>query len=161
MAIVDLENWFYGGTPMKKKRLRSHRTLAWTAIFFVTLAANLWADDVSDAERLLCASIEATRCSLDGCTTDDPAAWNIPQFIEIDFANKRLQTTAASGENRATPITNLVREDGHIFIQGIEGGRAFSFVIHEASGELNSAVASSSSATVVFAACTPLPAGND
>jgi len=145
----------YRNTP------RPNRMLALAAILFVTLATNLWADDVSDAERLLCASIEATRCSLDGCTTDDPAAWNIPQFIEIDLANKRLQTTAASGENRATPITTLVREDGHIFIQGIEGGRAFSFVIHETSGELNSAVASSSSATVVFAACTPLPAEND
>lgn len=144
----------YRNTP------RPNRMLALAAILFVTLATNLWADDVSDAERLLCASIEATRCSLDGCTTDDPAAWNIPQFIEIDLANKRLQTTAASGENRATPITTLVREDGHIFIQGIEAGRAFSFVIHEASGELIAATASTHSATSVFAACTPLPVGD-
>jgi len=89
--------------------------------------------------------------------TEDPVMWNIPQFIEIDLKNKRLQTTAASGENRATPITTLVRENGHIIIQGIEGGRAFSFVIHEASGELNAAVAASETATAVFAACTPLP----
>jgi len=128
------------------------------AAFILTLAPSLWADDVSDADRLLCATIEATRCSLDGCTTDDPVRWNIPQFVEIDLANKRLQTTAASGENRVTPITTLVREDGHIFIQGIEGGRAFSFVIHEASGELIAATATSSTAGAVFAACTPLSA---
>jgi hypothetical protein len=146
---------------MYKNNLKPSRKLAVAAILFVTLATNLWADDVSDAEKLLCASLEATRCDLDACVTDDPVMWNIPQFVEIDLANKRLQTTAASGENRATPITTLIREDGHIFIQGIEGGRAFSFVIHEASGELNSAVASSSSATIVFAACTPLPAEND
>ncbi len=115
------------------------------------------ADDVTGAERLLCASIEATRCSPDGCVTDDPVVWNIPQFIEIDLKNKRLQTTAASGENRATPINTLVREDGHIFIQGIEGGRAFSFVIHEASGELIAATAASKSASAVFGACTPMP----
>jgi len=115
------------------------------------------ADDVTGAEQLLCASIEATRCSLDGCITDDPVVWNIPQFIEIDLAGKRLQTTAASGENRATPITTVLREDGHIFIQGIEGGRAFSFVIHEASGELIAATAASKSASAVFGACTPLP----
>ena len=65
--------------------------------------------------------------------------WNIPQFIEIDLAAKRLQTTAASGVHRATEFTTLLREEGHIYIQGIEGGRAFSFVIHEASGELNAA----------------------
>ncbi len=115
------------------------------------------ADDVTGADQLLCASIEATRCSLDGCITDDPVVWNIPQFIEIDLAAKRLQTTAASGENRVTPITTVLREDGHIFIQGIEGGRAFSLVIHEASGELIAATAASKSASAVFGACTPLP----
>ena len=142
---------------MFKTTMRCKRLLALAGIVPVIFATNLWADDVSDAERLLCASLEATHCTLDGCITDDPVMWNIPQFIEIDLANKRLQTTAASGENRATPITTLVRKDGHIFIQGIEGGRAFSFVIHETSGELNAAVASTDSANAVFGACTPLP----
>ena len=141
-------------------RRARYAVTALTVILVATLAPNLWADDVSDAERLLCATIEATRCSLDGCTTDDPARWNIPQFVEIDLTNKRLQTTAASGENRVTPITTLVREDGHIFIQGIEGGRAFSFVIHEPSGELIAATAASNSASAVFAACTPIVAAN-
>ena len=118
------------------------------------------ADDVSGADRILCASIEATRCDLDGCVTGDPVLWNIPQFIEVDLAAERLQTTAASGQNRATPITTLVRDGGSIFIQGIEGGRAFSLVIHEASGELNAAVAASGTSTAVFAACTPLPVSN-
>jgi len=127
------------------------------ALVVVTLTPAIWADDVSGADRLLCAAIEATRCSFAGCTTDDPTEFNIPQFVEIDLVNKRLQTTAASGERRATPFTTLAREDGYIFIQGIEGGRAFSFVIHEASGELNAAVAAAMSASAVFAACTPMP----
>ncbi len=134
------------------------RSLVLAALVVLTLAPSLRADDVSGADRLLCAALEATRCTLDGCVTEDPVMWNIPQFIEIDLKNKRLQTTAASGENRVTPITTLVRKDGHIYIQGIEGGRAFSFVIHEASGDLNAAVAASETATAVFAACTPLPA---
>ena len=143
---------------MFAKTMKVQRVPALAALLVIAQVPMMWADDVSDAERLLCASLEATHCTIDGCITDDPVMWNIPQFIEIDLANKRLQTTAASGENRATPITTLVREDGHIFIQGIEGGRAFSFVIHETSGELNAAVASTDSANAVFAACTPLPA---
>lgn len=134
--------------------------LPWAAVLILALATNLWADDVSDADRLVCASIEATRCDLDGCTTDDPVMMNIPQFLVIDLVNKSIRTTPASGQNRSTPITTAVREDGNIFIQGIEGGRAFSFVIHEASGELNAAVAASGGiSTAVFAACTPLPVG--
>lgn len=134
---------------------------ALVALLLAALAPGVSADDVSEADRLLCASIEATQCELGACVTDDPVMWNIPQFIEIDLANERLQTTAASGQNRATPITTLVRDDGHIYIQGIEGGRAFSIVIHEASGELNAAIAAASgSSSAVFAACTPLPAAD-
>jgi hypothetical protein len=137
------------------------RALILAAVVIVTVSPSLQADDVTGADRILCASIEATRCDLDGCVTGDPVLWNIPQFIEVDLVAKRLQTTAASGQNRATPITTLVREGGSIFIQGIEGGRAFSLVVHEASGELNAAVAAASgSSTAVFAACTPLPAAD-
>ena len=121
------------------------------------LTSEARADDVSNAGQMLCASLVATRCNLDGCVTGDPVEWNIPQFIEIDLEKKILRTTAASGQNRSTPITTLVRDGEHIYIQGIEGGRAFSFVIHGPSGDLNAAVAASTTATAVFASCTPLP----
>ncbi|HHQ48819.1 MAG TPA: hypothetical protein ENK19_08060 [Acidobacteria bacterium] len=117
------------------------------------------ADDLGGADHLLCASLTATRCTPDGCTTDRPTAWNIPQFIEIDLAHKVLKTTVASGQNRSTPIRTLIRENGQIVIQGFENGRAFSFVIDEASGDLNAAIATPAGSNVVFAACTPMPAG--
>ena len=141
---------------MKELVLAGASTLA-TAI----LVAPAPGDDFSEATALLCSSSWATVCTADEvCESGPPWSWNIPQFVVIDLANKLLQTTVASGENRETPITTLVREDGHIFIQGIEAGRAFSFVIHEASGELIAATASTLSATSVFAACTPLPVGD-
>lgn len=133
------------------------RAFVLMVVLVATLTPAVSADDVTGADRLLCASMEATRCYFDECVSGDPVEWNIPQFVVIDLVEKRIETTAASGENRATPIATLVREDGLIVIQGLEGGRAFSFVIHEASGELNAAVASSESSTAVFAACTPLP----
>ena len=142
----------------------SKKTLFGVAIAFGVIIATLTpaasADNLSGADRILCASIEATRCDLDGCVTDDPVLWNIPQFIEIDLNKKTMQTTVASGSNRVTSFPTMLREGGHIYIQGIEGGRAFSLVIHETSGELNAAVAASGTSTAVFAACTPLPAAN-
>jgi len=130
------------------------------AVGALVLAPSVLADDLSGADQLLCASLTATRCTTDGCVTDLPSAWNIPQFIEIDLTGKILRTTAASGENRSTPIKTVVRENGKIFIQGMEGGRAFSFVIDEGSGQLDAAVATVDGVNVVFAACTPLPVGN-
>jgi hypothetical protein len=70
-----------------------------------------------------------------------------------------MATTKASGEDRSTPIRTLERENGLIYIQGIEGGRAFSFVISESTGLLSVAVARDGKAVSVFGACTPLSAG--
>ena len=79
----------------------------------------------------------------------------MPQFIEVDLKTKQLAATAASGENRVTPIGNVAREGGVIYLQGVEGGRAFSFAIDEATGSLSVAVATKDGATTVIGACTP------
>ena len=115
------------------------------------------ADDLSGADRILCAAVQATVCGSGGeCEIGLPWQWNIPQFVEIDLEAKTLGTTKASGENRATPIDNVQRSDGLIFLLGIEAGRAFSFVIEEETGILSAAVARSEITVSVFGACTPL-----
>ncbi|HEY2796488.1 MAG TPA: hypothetical protein VGK26_01250, partial [Thermoanaerobaculia bacterium] len=107
-------------------------------------------------QSLLCTSVQATLCTSDGdCETENPWELNIPQFLELDLKGKMMATTKASGENRSTPIRTLEREDGLIFIQGIEMGRAFSFVISEKTGMLSAAVARDGKAVSVFGACTP------
>jgi len=120
--------------------------------------ALLAADNLSGSKELLCTSVQATICYVDGdCEIGAPWNWNVPQFIEIDLNNKMLSTTEASGENRATPIKNLEWEDGLIFLQGVENGRAFSFVIDEATGFASIAVARAGITVSVFGACTPMP----
>jgi len=117
------------------------------------------ADDLHGVDRILCSAVSVTVCTVDGdCETDLPYNWNIPQFIEIDLAKKMLSTTKASGENRQTPAASIRREDGWIYLQGVEGGRAFSFVIDETTGLTSIAVARKGLTVSVFGACTVLPA---
>ena len=117
------------------------------------------ADDLTGVNRILCTAVQATRCVESGdCEIDLPWNMNIPQFIEVDLAAKKLSTTKASGENRSTPIAQLLRQEGMIVIQGFEKGRAFSFVITEETGALSVAVAATGKAVAVFGACTPMPA---
>ena len=134
----------------------------WVMVLLVTIVPTAaLADDVGDAEAILCTAVQATVCYLDGdCEIGAPWNWNIPQFIEIDFREKVLRTTRASGENRQTPFKNLEREAGLIFLQGVERGRAFSFTIDEESGFASIAVARSGMIVSVFGACTPLPSSN-
>jgi len=117
---------------------------------------SLQADDVTGSSKLLCSAAQATRCFADGeCSTGPPWKWDIPMFIEIDLDGKKLSTTEASGQNRSTPIKAIVREDGLIFLQGVEGGRAFSFVITEETGFLSVGVATEGMAVAAFGGCTP------
>lgn len=136
--------------------MRSSRRLGVISALVLLVPQITVADDVHGADVMICASVEVSVCSLDGCEVGTPWLWDIPQFIEVDLKAKRLSTTAASGENRATPINNLERKDGLIFLQGVENGRAFSFVINEETGVLSAAVAREELTVSVFGACTPL-----
>lgn len=127
--------------------------------FVVTVlgsSAILRADDLRGSDRFLCSAIQATACFVDGdCVMDVPANLNVPQFIVVDVKAKRLATTKASAENRATAIEHVRRENGKIILQGYERERAFSIVIHEESGDLSAAVAQDGRGVAVFGSCTP------
>lgn len=129
--------------------------LASMAALFVSVPG--LADDVSGAQLLLCSAAEASLCATGAsCESGVPSTLNIPSFIEIDLDKRELRTTAASEEQRRTEIQSLRREDGLLVLQGLEGGRAYSFVISEQTGLLTVAVAREEMGVVVHGACTPL-----
>lgn len=114
------------------------------------------ADDVTGKDPILCAIVEVNFCTtVDSCEQGPPWFWNVPDFLEIDFGGKEIRTTAASGQNRKTPIRSLIREEAGIVLQGFENGRAFSLVVTEATGELTLSVASPGQGGVAFGTCTP------
>jgi hypothetical protein len=118
------------------------------------------ADDLKGQDRILCTAVQATVCTTDGdCSIEAPWNLNIPQFIEINLKDKTASTTKASGENRSSPLANVSRDNGLIVIQGVEAGRAFSFVITEDTGFASIAVARQNLTVSVFGACTPMPSG--
>ena len=126
-------------------------------LLIALFAPVLLADDLTGATKLLCSSAQATSCNDDSdCVTDVPWTFNIPQFIEVDLAGKMLRTTKAADEPRQTPIVSMSRENNLIVIQGLEQGRAFSFVINEKTGRLSAAVARDGVTVTVFGGCTPI-----
>jgi len=125
-------------------------------------AAPAVADDLTGADRFLCAPGEVTVCAMDGeCASGPPWEFNVPDFIEVDLEDGMLRTTEASEENRQTPIPRIIREDGMIVLQGFEMGRAFSFFIDEGSGEMTAAAARDGIFVGAFGVCTPLPVNGD
>jgi len=88
------------------------------------------------------------------CCFAAPWELSIPDFVVIDTKAKTVSTTKASGQNRSTPFSSVIRSDGVIFLQGLESQRAFSFVIEEASGHMTVAIARDGLSVTVFGVCT-------
>ncbi len=113
------------------------------------------ADNLQGSDRLLCATGPITICVEDAdCYPAHSSELGVPDFLIIDLKNKKMQTTKASEQTRSTPFSTVVRAGGAIYLQGIEGGRAFSFVIDEGTGRVTVAVSRDGIAVTVFGTCT-------
>ena len=121
----------------------------------LTISAVVAAEDVTDVTRMVCSSGQAQICLETGdCYAAVPWELAVPDFVIIDTKKETIATTKASGLNRSTEFTKIERKDGLIHLQGVEGGRAFSFVIHEKTGRLTAAIARDGLSVTVFGACT-------
>jgi len=112
------------------------------------------ADDVSDSDMLLCSASRVMLCFESGeCMDADPWEMDMPQFVLIDLKQDTVSTTRASGQDRSTKVQSS-SDETEIFLQGVENGRAFSFVIDQATGILSAAISSDGATISVFGACT-------
>jgi hypothetical protein len=124
-----------------------------SAMLAMTMTAA--AENIEGVDKLVCAAAQAQICFETGeCFAATPYELQVPDFILIDTKKRTVSTTKASGANRATEFTHLERADGLISLQGVEGGRAFSFVIDELTGRLTAAIARDGLSVTVFGACT-------
>ena len=117
------------------------------------------ADELTGVDRFICSAGSVSACCDDGqCASGTAAELGVPQFMEFDLKQKRVSTTKASALNRSTAIDNLKRENGIIVMQGVENGRAYSFVVDEKQGTLSATVAVQEAGCNIigFGTCTPM-----
>ncbi len=113
------------------------------------------ADNLDGVDKMICAAAQVQICiESDACYAASAAELGVPSFVIIDTKKKTISTTKASAENRSTAFSTVFKNDGIIYLQGFEGGRAFSFVIEEAGGHMTVSVARDGVAVNVFGACT-------
>jgi hypothetical protein len=125
------------------------------AILGVGVAGAVAAEDVTGVTRMICAAGQAQICLETGdCYAATPWELAVPDFVIIDTKKGTISTTKASGLNRSTEFSKTERSEGLIHLQGVEGGRAFSFVIDEKTGRLTAAIARDGISVTVFGACT-------
>jgi hypothetical protein len=124
----------------------------------VALPPATTAGDLGMTSEFLCAPSWAVSCSADHvCETGEATEWNIPAFVVADLTRKTLSTPGVVSDGRTTPIESVRSEDGLVFIQGHELGRAFSLVVSESTGKLSGSITTENLTIAVFGKCTRLP----
>jgi len=113
------------------------------------------AENVSGVDKMLCSASKVRLCFETGeCFEAAPWELDMPEFVIIDTKKKTISTTEASARNRSSSFSAFVRANDAIHLQGIENGRAFSFVVHESTGMLTGAIARDGLSVTVFGSCT-------
>lgn len=134
---------------------------------YLTLGAALAAPVVAGAASfdglapVICASLEAVQCmkapgTSHACVRGAATALNVPQFVRLDFANKKVTTTKEGGEEKSSSIASVSRGDDHIIVQGVDNGRGWSLVLEENTGHMAASVVGDEEGAIVFGACTQI-----
>jgi hypothetical protein len=143
------------GISMSSKNRTLLAKIKISAFIALTACAAAHADDVRDKDRILCSSSKVMLCVEDGlCFEISVLDADAPQFLIIDTKKKTVSTTEASGDKRESPVANMSRVDGRIFLQGVENNRAYSILIEEEFGRFSAAIARDGITVSAFGACT-------
>lgn len=113
------------------------------------------ADSIVKVDRVLCAINTVMLCVEDGeCYPVMAQDLDMPQFLVVDLKKKMMSTTEASGTGRSSELAIVHSEDGRVYVQGLEGGRAFTMAIEQDSGIMTGSVLRDGIAVAIFGACT-------
>jgi len=141
-----------------KKLIKS--TLIAAFVFYVAIPAG--AGDFDGSKELICSIMDIVECGPGGkCQQVTAEDVGIPNFLKINFKNKKISATHADGSKRSTDIENFETIDGKVIIQGaedgIEGvrdGLGWSLALAEETGKMVITASGDEVGFVIFGACT-------
>ena len=81
------------------------------------------AGNFDGSKELVCAVMDLAECQPGGkCQQITAEDVGIPQFLKINFKEKKISAIHADGSKRSTTIERFEKVDGKIIIQGAEDG---------------------------------------
>ncbi len=131
-------------------------------IFFFMITVPALAGNFDGSKPMLCALINIVECGSGGnCQQLTAQDAGIPRFLKVNFKEKKITATQASGNKRSTTIKNSEHVDGKLILQGAEDGIedvrdgvGWSIAIAEDTGNMVLTASGDDVGFVVFGACT-------
>ncbi|MGD8850835.1 MAG: hypothetical protein PVI28_00270 [Gammaproteobacteria bacterium] len=107
--------------------------------------------------NLVCSAIDVVGCT-DGpyCLEGQARAFELPQFMVIDFENNMIRATAESGYQETSPIRNADQTEKQMILQGVENHRGWTAAVDRHSGDLVVTSAGPGVSFIIYGACTTL-----
>lgn len=126
--------------------------IMWLAIFLVgvsVMAAQAAGFDGS--KPFVCAIVEASECgeAVD-CRRVGVQEIDCPRFFRVDLSKKIVTGILADQTTREVEVQSSAHVDGNLILQGVQGGRAWSLVVSEATGKMTLTVAGAGDGFVLF-----------
>jgi len=102
---------------------------------------------------MICGAMMVTECGADGrCQYRTAENVNLPSLFRIDVKAMKVRNLEAE-KGRESPIKNVEHMDGAMVLQGAEGARGWTLVVHEATGKMSATVSADGEGFVVFGQC--------
>jgi hypothetical protein len=123
--------------------------------FICIVPLSLSAAGLDGSSPLLCAVIEVFECSLErDCNEVTLEGANVPQFIKLDFKNKKISSPEGSKVTKESAIKNFEQNNGTLILQGAENGRGWSIAVAGDTGKMTGTISENEGGFVVLGACT-------
>jgi hypothetical protein len=139
------------------------KTIIHTILFTMCLlhAGLTMATDFDGSKTLLCANQLVNEClPAQSCRMVMPQSVNLPNFFNVDTANKVLTGKHDGGIDASTPVERLEHLDGKLILQGgddgiedIADGTGWTMVIDENTGKMSMTAAGNGYVVVAFGVC--------
>ena len=106
------------------------------------------------SKPMLCAISAVSECTADGkCERSVPTPEsNLVKFVRVDVQGKLL--TDNDGSGRKSEIKASTVADGHLVLQGVENGKAWTLAIHAEGGGFGASVVENDGLFAIFGNCT-------
>ncbi len=108
---------------------------------------------------VICAAQHSAQCSLGTDCRRAEAGGELPVFLRIDLAERRIIPLDPDGTDaKPRPIQVLEQAGRRLILQGAENGRGWTAVVDRVSGEMVTSASDGKSGFLVFSACTGMVA---
>ena len=102
---------------------------------------------------MICGAMQVTECGAGGrCRRRTAEDVNLPSLFRVDAKAMKVHNLEAE-KGRVSPIKNVEHMNGKMLLQGAEGDRGWTIVIHEDNGKMSGTVSADREGFVIFGQC--------